>query len=519
MDKTYVTVTSDHTSDAPEKVTIQVTSVDREALGELVVAENMRALVRRIQVAQSASQKGRADNARVSPPGVVQTLKTLDALAEPHRVPRITSVDHKAIGDLIANNAIARVVGVEKTSQPSPVIETQKVDLIAPCDGEAISASERVQDLDDGKPSPLVSDVSVSHDATKDDALPVLEQSEVVPTLQPEPQPAAGSPPDESSSEGSQVQDVHNVQEKAPVPDHEAPKVPVNRGVDAIAGNTPAFAGSANVLADESAAPEPKPALIPATDRAPAKTSPLRDMSEYIRQRIPQSRHPYVVWAYRIGKWATFAFAGWFLVMTALIVLYRFVDPPLSSLMMQHLARGKEVRQTWRSLDEISPNLVKAVIVSEDWRFCQHRGIDIAEIRAAIRRSRNGIPRGASTMSMQVAKNLFLWPSKSYIRKALEVPLTLTMELVWPKWRMAEIYLNIVEWGPGRFGAHEAARYHFKRPASRLSSRQAALLAVSLPNPIKRRAGRPGPGLRRLASVIQGRMKIAGSATKCVLRR
>ncbi len=223
-------------------------------------------------------------------------------------------------------------------------------------------------------------------------------------------------------------------------------------------------------------------------------------------------------WAKKGVRFGVFALAAWLVMMAAVILFYRFVDPPMSSLMYQQAYSGKGYRQQWRTLDKISPNLVRAVVVSEDWRFCQHKGIDFQEIEAAIARSRNGIPRGASTMTMQVAKNLFLWPAKSYIRKGLEVPLTLMIELFWSKRRIAEVYLNIVEWGPGVFGAEVAARHHFKKRASKLSRREAALLAVSLPNPIRRKAGRPGPGLRRMAGVIQGRMRRVGTAVSCILR-
>src|SRR5690606_4414088 len=117
---------------------------------------------------------------------------------------------------------------------------------------------------------------------------------------------------------------------------------------------------------------------------------------------------------------------------------------------------------------------------------------------------------GASTISMQVAKNLFLWPSKSYLRKALEVPATLMIELLWPKRRVLEVYLNIAEWGPGVFGAEAAARHHFAKTAKRLSGREAALLAVTLPNPTRRSAGKPSRLVARLASLIERRAQTLG---------
>ncbi len=218
-----------------------------------------------------------------------------------------------------------------------------------------------------------------------------------------------------------------------------------------------------------------------------------------------------------IARWLTIAFITWFMSMALLIAAYGFVNPPGSALMLIRSLSGTTVKQRWKDIEDISPNLVRAVIVSEDSRFCRHWGIDIREIEAAIRRSRNGIPRGASTLTMQVAKNLFLWPSKSYFRKALEVPLTMLIELFWSKRRIMEVYLNIVEWGPGVFGAEQAARHHFKTSASRLGPAAASLLAVSLPNPIRRKAGRPGRLTSKLSRVIRARARANRSAASCVI--
>lgn len=211
--------------------------------------------------------------------------------------------------------------------------------------------------------------------------------------------------------------------------------------------------------------------------------------------------------------------ACWAVVTAALVVLYRFVDPPFSALMLQRKLIGEPVVKNWVPIEAISPALVRTVIASEDGRFCQHGGIDLDAMQTAIERAGDGTPRGASTISMQVAKNLFLWPSKSYLRKALEVPLTLAIEAAWPKRRILEIYLNIAEWGPGIYGAEAAARHHFRKPARSLSDRESALLAVTLPNPIQRNAGNPGAGTRRLASLIQARASgISRSQIACVLR-
>jgi monofunctional biosynthetic peptidoglycan transglycosylase len=220
-----------------------------------------------------------------------------------------------------------------------------------------------------------------------------------------------------------------------------------------------------------------------------------------------------------VVRWLALAIAAVVLAVCALIALYRVVDPPFSARMAQRWLAGEAPAQAWVPLERISPQLVQAVIVSEDARFCQHWGLDFREIGAALERAREGAPRGASTISMQVAKNLFLWPAKSYLRKAIELPLTLGIELVWPKRRILEVYLNVAEWGPGLFGAEAAARHHFGKSAARLGEREAALLAVSLPDPRDRRAGAPGPGLSRLATTIQLRMRAAGDAAACVLPR
>jgi monofunctional biosynthetic peptidoglycan transglycosylase len=219
----------------------------------------------------------------------------------------------------------------------------------------------------------------------------------------------------------------------------------------------------------------------------------------------------------RAAKVAAIVFAGWFTVVLFLIAVYRFVNPPFSSLMVLKWLGGTSIQRQWVPLERISPNLMRAVIASEDGRFCSHWGIDFGEVAAAIRRSSGGTPRGASTITMQVAKNLFLWPAKSYVRKLVEVPLTYAIELMWPKRRILEVYLNIAQWGPGIFGAEAAAREHFNRSASRLNARQAAQLAVTLPNPVARDAGAPGPWTSRRATVIQRRAARSPEAASCVL--
>lgn len=210
---------------------------------------------------------------------------------------------------------------------------------------------------------------------------------------------------------------------------------------------------------------------------------------------------------------------GWLVVVLLLMVTYRFINPPASALMLQQWLTGQSISQKWVPIEDMSPNIVRAVLLSEDGRFCQHSGIDFEALEDAVERAGGGsAARGASTISMQVVKNMFLWPSKSYLRKAIELPLTYVMELVWPKHRVMEVYLNIAEWGPGIFGVGAASEYHFRKSARNLSERDAARLAVALPNPLVRNAGKPGPGLQRLANAIQVRMRLAPSSQlACVL--
>lgn len=228
---------------------------------------------------------------------------------------------------------------------------------------------------------------------------------------------------------------------------------------------------------------------------------------------------PWALYAKRAVKYAALAFAGYLGFVIVALFLFRFINPPSSALMIQQRFAGQDIIQEWTALEDISSNIVRAVVVSEDGRFCQHNGVDFEEMQAAIERSADGPARGASTISMQVVKNLFLWPSKSYLRKAIEIPLTYVMELLWPKRRIMEVYLNIAEWGPGIFGVEAASQFHFNKRAGRVTEREAARLAVALPNPFMRDAGEPGPGTMRLAAEIQSRMHASPSSqTGCVLK-
>ena len=202
----------------------------------------------------------------------------------------------------------------------------------------------------------------------------------------------------------------------------------------------------------------------------------------------------------------------------ALIPVYRIgIVRPVSTLMISDLMTFQGYDRRWVDFDAISPNLVRAVMMSEDGQFCAHHGVDWGQMRGVVEDALAGeATRGASTIPMQAVKNLFLWNSRSMIRKGLELPLAIVADFVWPKRRTMEIYLNIAEWGPGIYGAEAAAQYHFKVPAAKLTARQAALLAVALLNPSERIAGKPGRGLKRLASVVERRARQSGEYITCL---
>jgi monofunctional biosynthetic peptidoglycan transglycosylase len=193
--------------------------------------------------------------------------------------------------------------------------------------------------------------------------------------------------------------------------------------------------------------------------------------------------------------------------------LYR-IGHPVSALMAWRWITGAPVTRQWIDFNAISPPLPRSVVGSEDAKFCSHHGVDWAELQNAIDDAEDGEPaRGGSTITQQVAKNLFLWPGRSVVRKALELPLAMWIDFVLPKQRILEIYLNIAELGPsGQFGAEAGALYAFGRSASTLSPREAALLAAILPNPVRRSARNPGPGVRRLAGTYMAR---AAAVPRC----
>ena len=227
-------------------------------------------------------------------------------------------------------------------------------------------------------------------------------------------------------------------------------------------------------------------------------------MRRSLKSRLPKNR--YLRW----GVYVVGFLVAWPIVMT---LVYAVVPPPFSNIMLLRALSGNGIDKQWVSLDDMSPALPRAVISSEDARFCEHNGVDWIEFQGVIEDAmdKDEAPvRGASTIPMQTAKNLFLWDGRLAIRKLIEMPLALWMDLIWSKRRMIEIYLNIVEWAPGVYGAEAAAQHHFKKNAAQLSAGEAALLAAVLPNPRKWNASNPGPYVRNRADTLEGRAARVG---------
>ena len=220
----------------------------------------------------------------------------------------------------------------------------------------------------------------------------------------------------------------------------------------------------------------------------------------------------------RLGRLLLVALAAWAAVTVAIVVALRWVDPPTTAFMLRDRLgallggeAGYEFRHDWRDWDRISPNAPLAVVAAEDQRFPTHHGFDFEQIDKALAdRERGRRVRGASTISQQVAKNLFLWPGQSWFRKGLEAGITVLIELAWPKRRILEVYLNVAEFGRGTWGVQAASRRFFRKDASRLTSAEAALLAAVLPSPRRYRADAPGPYVRKRQGWIQRQMAALG---------
>ena len=203
------------------------------------------------------------------------------------------------------------------------------------------------------------------------------------------------------------------------------------------------------------------------------------------------------------------------------VALYRFVPPPITILMIERSAEGKGLDHRWRPLDRIAPAMTRAVVASEDSRFCSHNGFDMQAIDAALRHNeeRPGKIRGGSTVSQQTAKNVFLWPQRSWVRKGAEAWFTVLIEAIWGKRRIMEVYLNTVEMGPGIYGVEAASQRYFHEPASKLSPAQADRIVAILPSPLKWSAAHPGAYVRKRTGKIGARSGTVarGGLADCVL--
>jgi monofunctional biosynthetic peptidoglycan transglycosylase len=225
----------------------------------------------------------------------------------------------------------------------------------------------------------------------------------------------------------------------------------------------------------------------------------------------------------RLFKWIAFAILACVLLSVVAVVSLRWINPATSAFMLENRLtalsegdRGYRTDYQWVDLENISPHAAIAVVASEDQQFPFHAGFDLNSIRESVRASEKGKKkhmRGASTISQQVAKNLFLWNGYSFIRKGLEAYLTIIMELTWPKERILEVYLNIAEFGRGVYGVQAASERFFHKPASRLSSSEAATLAAVLPNPIKMHADKPSAYVSQRREQILGQMRALGGAS------
>jgi monofunctional glycosyltransferase len=239
-------------------------------------------------------------------------------------------------------------------------------------------------------------------------------------------------------------------------------------------------------IVDAGAAATPEPSVEPEPVAAAAPPA-----------RKPEKLNP-------VLRWALYAVLGFFTFSILSVAVHRFVPVPVTILMLQRLAEGEGLDHRWVSADNISPYLKSAVVAAEDAKFCTHAGFDFEAIEKAQKyNATHKKKRGASTISQQTAKNVFLWPSRSWVRKGFEVYYTGLIEALWSKDRILEVYLNSVEWGPGIYGAESASRYWFGKSARNLTRGEAARLAAILPSPRKWKAAKSGKYVQKRSGKIQ----------------
>ena len=220
----------------------------------------------------------------------------------------------------------------------------------------------------------------------------------------------------------------------------------------------------------------------------------------------------------RLWRALVLAVLAWAAVTVASVVAMRWIDPPATAFMLRDRAialvtaeKGYQFRHEWRDWDQISRYAALAVVAAEDQRFLQHNGFDFKQIDKALAdRERGRRVRGASTISQQVAKNLFLWPGQNWFRKGLEAGITVLIELAWPKQRILEVHLNVAEFGRGTWGIQAASRRYFRKDAAKLTRAEAALLAAVLPSPRRFRADAPSAYVRKRQAWIERQMVALG---------
>ncbi len=327
--------------------------------------------------------------------------------------------------------------------------------------------------------------------------------------------------------------DEENPEEKAPAPQGPSPAEP--SGEEELSSF-----GSEDEATGESEPAPPAQASEPTMSSAPP---PLREESLFGEPDIPMPTAPRrsdrrrardaranldldlnrIKRRKRYGFFTTalsVLFLAFVVAPVTWVGLYLFIDPPATMLMMQRAAEGERIRYHPTRINRMSPHIVRSAIAAEDANFCSHDGFDIEAIQDAIEsNARGGRMRGASTISQQVAKNVFLWPERSWLRKGFETYFTALIEFIWPKRRIMEVYLNVAEWGDGNFGVEAAARARFGVAAADLTPLQAARLAAVLPSPNRWSADSPGPYVRRRSAAIVQRARVVRNEhmAACVL--
>lgn len=206
-----------------------------------------------------------------------------------------------------------------------------------------------------------------------------------------------------------------------------------------------------------------------------------------------------------------------FLLPYFLVLIYSFL-PPISIPVIGSAISMQETHWKWRSFDNISQSLPRAIISAEDGKFCEHNGVDWEALEKSYKRyeKRGKMKHGASTIAMQVSKNLFYWPLPTMLRKPLEIPMAVWIDFVWSKQRVIEVYMNIAQFGKGVYGAEAAAQYYFKKPSSKLTSAEAARLASILPSPVKRNAAKPSGYVKKYSGSIKARAAGSREYTSCI---